>query len=210
MGTYKALPAGFYRRPADVVAGDLLGRFIVRQLGGQRLVARIVETEAYLGRKDRASHAWGGRRTPRSRVLYSPPGTAYVYLIYGIYHCLNAVTGDSTDGDAVLIRAAEPLRGISTMVAHRSLLANPRDGDLTGGPGKLCQALAIDRRHNARTLTRGGLRLTEGTPVAQREIVTGPRIGIDYAGDARLWPLRFAIVGNRHVSRPYPKVDPGS
>ena len=208
MGAYKTLPAGFYRRPADVVAPDLLGRFIVRRLGDQRLVARIVETEAYLGRGDRASHAWGGRRTRRSRVLYSSPGTAYVYLIYGMYHCLNAVTGDSTDGDAVLIRAAEPLRGISTMAAHRGLQREPREGDLAGGPGKLCQALAIDRRHNARTLTRGPLRLTEGMPVAAQEVVAGPRIGIDYAGEAKLWPLRFAILGNRHVSRPHPKVGP--
>ena len=208
MGAYKTLPVGFYRRPADIVAPDLLGRFIVRELGGERLVARIVETEAYLGRKDRASHAWGGRRTPRSEVLYAAPGTAYVYLIYGMYNCLNAVTGDSTDGDAVLIRAAEPLRGTSTMAAHRSLHRKPREGDLAGGPGKLCQALAIDRRHNALSLTRGRLRLTEGTPVAEREVVTGPRIGIDYAGEAKLWPLRFAIMGDRHVSRPRPKVGP--
>ncbi len=190
------------------MAPDLLGRYIVRQVDGERLVARIVETEAYLGATDRASHAWGGRRTKRSQVLFSRPGTAYVYLIYGMYHCLNAVTGDSTNGDAVLIRAAEPLRGMTTMQKNRSLNQagdwRPRPGDLAGGPGKLCQALSIDLRDNARTLTRGDLRLTSGVPVAPTEVVTGPRIGIDYAGPAKRWPLRFSIVENPHVSKPHP------
>lgn len=202
LGAYKTLPDAFYRRPADRVAPDLLGRYIVRCTGDERLVARIVETEAYLGVGDRASHAWGGRRTARSEVLYSAPGTAYVYLIYGIYHCLNAVTGDGRDGDAVLIRAAEPLRGTGTMRRNRLLDRDPRPGDLAGGPGKLCQALAIDRKDNTRMLTRGDLRLTFGTPVAPEIIASGPRVGIDYAGDARNWPLRFAVAGNPHVSKP--------
>jgi DNA-3-methyladenine glycosylase len=212
LGAYKALPSLFYRRPADVVAPDLLGRYIVRQIEGERLVARIVETEAYLGAKDRASHAWGGRRTQRSRVLYSTPGTAYIFLIYGMHNCLNAVTGDSSDGDAVLIRAAEPLRGVVTMRLNRALNrplsrpldGEPRPGEVAGGPGKLCQALSIDRDENNRMLTGGALRLTVGSPAGGDGVVAGPRIGIDYAGEAKDWPLRFSIRGNRHVSKPYP------
>jgi DNA-3-methyladenine glycosylase len=212
LGAYRTLPSSFYRRPAEVVAPDLLGRYIVRQIDGVRLVARIVETEAYLGTRDRASHAWGGRRTQRSGVLYSTPGTAYVYLIYGMYNCLNAVTGDSNDGDAVLIRAAEPLRGVATMRLNRALKRppkrppdwQPRPGEVAGGPGKLCQALSIDRDENNRLLTQGKLRLTVGSPIEQGAVITGPRIGIDYAGEAKEWPLRFAIRDNRHVSKPYP------
>jgi DNA-3-methyladenine glycosylase len=208
LGAYKTLPVSFYRRPAEIVAPQLLGRYIVRRVEDERLVARIVETEAYLGAADRASHAWGGRRTKRSRVLFSTPGTAYVFLIYGMYNCLNAVTGDTNSGDAVLIRAAEPLRGITTMrqnrILNRPCTWLPRPGDLTGGPGKLCQALSIDRQDNSRTLTRGDLRLTDGEPVASADVVTGPRVGIDYAGEAKHWPLRFSVLDNPHVSKPHP------
>lgn len=204
MDFYETLPTDFYARSADQVAPDLVGRYIVRRVSGERLVARIVETEAYLGAPDRASHAWGGRRTPRSEVLYSAPGTAYVYLIYGIYHCLNAVTGDCSNGDAVLIRAAEPLDGFATMRRNRSLAGEPGPGDLAGGPGKLCQALAIDLQDNARMLTRKGLHLTVGESVSPGEISAGPRIGIDYAGEAKDWPLRFSLTGNPHVSKPRP------
>ena len=186
------------------MAPDLLGRYIVRQHDGERLVARIVETEAYLGAKDRASHAWAGRRTKRSQVLYGTPGTAYVYLIYGVYNCLNVVTGDSSDGDAVLIRAAEPLRGTEIMRRNRALNRELRPGDLAGGPGKLCQALSIDRSDNAQPLISGRLRLTDGVPIVQNAVVLAPRIGIDYAGEAKDWPLRFSVRGNRHVSRPFP------
>lgn len=202
MGAYKTLPEAFYRRPADRVAPDLLGRYIVRRADGERLVARIVETEAYLGTPDRASHAWGGRRTPRTEVLYAPPGTAYVYLIYGMYHCLNVVTGDGSEGDAVLIRAAEPLRGAATMRRNRSLEREPRPGDLAGGPGKLCQALAIDLADNAQMLTRGDLRITFGSPAPSDVVASGARVGIDYAGDAKHWLLRFAVAANPHVSKP--------
>jgi DNA-3-methyladenine glycosylase len=187
-----------------VVAPDLLGRYLVRRLAGQRLVARIVETEAYLGASDRASHAWGGRRTPRNEALFRDGGLAYVYFIYGMYHCLNAVTGRAANGDAVLIRAAEPIVGEDLMARHRGLSRRPRPGDLTGGPGKLCQALAIDRQQNGQSLKTGSLVIAQGEPIRTQLVVSGPRIGIDYAGDAVDWPLRFAEGGNRHVSRPYP------
>lgn len=112
---FRPLPLSFYRRPAETVARDLLGRYLVRELGGERLVLRLVETEAYLGAPDRASHAWGGRRTQRNESLYLPGGHAYVYLIYGMHYCLNAVTGKKDEGGAVLLRAGEPVEGAERM-----------------------------------------------------------------------------------------------
>ena len=165
---------------------------------------RIVETEAYLGAPDRASHAWGGRRTERNRSLYEKAGTAYVYFIYGMYFCLNAVTGAPDNGEAVLIRAGEPIEGEDLMVRHRRLGRPHRAGDLAGGPGKLCIALAIDRELDGRSLLSGPLTLTAGDPISAEQAIAAPRIGIDYAGAAAEWPLRFAIVDNPHVSRPQP------
>lgn len=204
MGLYSPLFAGFYGRPTQQVARDLLGRFLVREVAGEKLVVRIVETEAYLGKRDRASHAWQGRRTSRNASLYEAAGTAYVYFIYGMYHCLNAVSGEAGEGGAVLLRAGEPVAGTQSMLPLRGLERPPRPGDLAGGPGKLCQALIIDKRFDGASLRRGPLRITRGEPVGAEAVATGRRIGIDYAGQAVEWPLRFAIRGNRHVSRPFP------
>ena len=204
MGRYEALPLGFFRRAAEEVAPDLLGRTLVRDLRGERLALRIVEVEAYLGARDRASHAWKGRRTARNRHLYEDGGVAYVYFIYGMHHGLNVVTGRADNGDAVLLRAGEPLRGAGTMLEHRRLKRPPRPGDLAGGPGKLCQALSVDRTFDGSSLSRGALRITAGEPVSGDDIVVSERIGIGYAGEAAGWPLRFAVLGNRHVSRPLP------
>jgi DNA-3-methyladenine glycosylase len=200
------LPLAFYRRDAAIVARELLGRYLVRQTAAGRLVLRLVETEAYLGAPDRASHAWGGRRTARNASLYLPGGHAYVYFIYGMHFCLNAVTGQADLGSAVLIRAGEPIEGMDAMAANRVWKKLPRPGDLAGGPGKLCQALGIDRALDGVRLNRGELRLVAGEPIEEREIATGPRIGVDYAGDAAAWPLRFSLRGNPHVSRPWPGV----
>src|SRR3954469_16257563 len=145
MSRFRPLPLSFYRRPAEIVARDLLGRYLVRELEGERLVLRLVEVEAYLGGRDRASHAWDGRRTPRNESLYLPGGHAYVYFIYGMHFCMNAVTGEAGVGSAVLLRAGEPVAGMAEMAAHRGWTRPPRPGDLAGGPGKLCQALAIGR-----------------------------------------------------------------
>ncbi len=199
------LPVEFYRRPAAEVARDLLGRHLVHEVGGERLVVRLVETEAYLGAADRASHAWGGRRTARTESLYLAGGHAYVYFIYGMHWCLNAVTGEAGVGSAVLLRAAEPVAGEERLAANRRLARPPRPGELAGGPGKLCQAMGIDRALDGAPLDRPPLVITAGEPVADGEVAAGPRVGVDYAGEAAAWPLRFALRGNRHVSRPRPR-----
>jgi DNA-3-methyladenine glycosylase len=201
---FRPLPISFYRRPAETVARDLLGRYLVRELDGERLALRLVETEAYLGAADRASHASGGRRTPRNESLYLAGGHAYVYFIYGMHYCLNAVTGEAGVGSAVLLRAGEPVEGEERMRENRAWARKPRPGDLAGGPGKICQALAIGRELDGVLLTRPPLSITGGEPVADEEIVASPRIGVDYAGEAALWPLRFSLRGNPHVSRPRP------
>lgn len=201
----------FYRRPAEEVARDLLGCWLVRELAGEpgeRLVLRLVETEAYLGAPDRASHAWGGRRTPRNESLYLSCGHAYVYFIYGMHFCLNAVTGEPDIGSAVLLRAGEPVEGEERMLTNRGWVRPAKPGDLAGGPGKLCQALRVGRELDGAPLDRPPLWIARGAPVDPGEIVAGPRIGVDYAGEAAGWPLRFMIKGNRHVSRPWPTSSP--
>lgn len=208
---FEPLPPGFYRRPAAEVARDLLGRYLVRRLPGgtggraeERLVLRLVEVEAYQGEGDRASHAWAGPVTPRSRRLYREGGHAYVYLIYGMHHCLNTVAGSEEDGHAVLLRAGEPVAGDERMRALRGLAPDrePRPGDLAGGPGKLCQALAVDRSFDGVALWEGDLKIAAGEPVPDARVARGPRIGVAYAGDAARWPLRLAIAGHPHVSKP--------
>jgi len=199
----KPIGANFARRPAQVVARDLLGRLIVRTLDdGSRLVARIVETEAYLGAPDRASHAWNNRRTPRNASLYLPGGHWYVYFIYGMHFCLNVVTGQADTGGAALIRAAEIIEGRETAHRLRTLNGRVRPGDLAGGPGKLCQALAIGPTHDGRAVNDPMLWLAAGQKVKEAQVATGTRIGVAYAGPAALWPLRFAIAGHPEMSRP--------
>ncbi|HUO87081.1 MAG TPA: DNA-3-methyladenine glycosylase [Thermoanaerobaculia bacterium] len=208
MDAGRPLPVAFYRRPVEVVARDLLGRHLVRELDGEPLVLRIVETEAYLGAPDAASHAAGGRRTARNESLYLPGGYAYVYFVYGMHHCLNAVAGRRDEGGAVLLRAGEPVAGEERMRALRGLIGEGgrrvRPGEVAGGPGRLCRALAVDRAFDGGPLYRGPLRILAGEPVVDRGVARGPRIGVGYAGAAADWPLRFAVAGNLHVSRPRP------
>ena len=171
------------------MARGLLGKIIVH--GASR--ARIVETEAYLGLMDAAAHASRGR-TPRTEVIFGPPGHAYVYLIYGIYDCLNIIAEPEGSPGCVLIRAVEPLEGIAIMKRRRRVA---RMEDLGNGPGKLTRALGITLRHNGADLTRG--LLTVQAPARRVAFETGisPRVGITHNTD---WPLRFFIQGNRFVS----------
>jgi DNA-3-methyladenine glycosylase len=202
MSRFRNLPRAFFQRPPEVVARELLGRYLNRRTSGESMVVRLVETEAYLGAEDRASHAWGGRRTRRTASLFRDGGFAYVYLVYGMWNCLNVVCGSRDDGGAVLLRAAEPVSGLDRMACNRGLEGSLAPGALAGGPGKLCQALEVDRSLDGVPLWRGRLCLAEGDPAPADAVVAGPRIGVDYAGEAAAWPLRFALRGNAHVSRP--------
>jgi DNA-3-methyladenine glycosylase len=181
----------FYARPAVDVARDCLGKVLVHG----KTAGRIVETEAYLGVEDRAAHAWRGI-TDRTRVLFGPPGHAYVYFIYGMYECLNFVAEEEGSAGAVLIRAVEPLAGIATMKRRRR--GAKRVEDLASGPGKLTLALGITRKQNGADLTSGPLQVRRLAEEPHFEIEVTPRIGIRHCAD---WPLRFLIAGNRFVSR---------
>jgi DNA-3-methyladenine glycosylase len=191
------LPKSFYSRPAVDVAVDLIGKVLVRKVGNAVCSGKIVETEAYAGPHDLACHASKGK-TPRTAVMFGRPGFAYVYMIYGIHFCLNAVTEPEGYPAAVLIRAIEPIDGVERMRKNRRRAA--RDVDIGSGPGKLCQAMSVDLALNAASL--GGLALrVEDRNVSPSLIAAGPRIGVDYAGEYRDKPWRFFIAGNPHVSR---------
>jgi DNA-3-methyladenine glycosylase len=194
------LSRAFYTRPGVLtVARDLLGRLlVVPDPDGQRVSGIIVETEAYRGPADRASHAYGGRRTRRTETMYAIGGTAYVYFVYGMYYQFNVVTGVADVPHAVLVRALEPLEGLQRMRARRRVAG---DRLLTAGPGRLCQALGIDRGLDGADLTGDRVWIEEGPrPVAPRAIAAGPRVGIDYAGEWRGRPWRFWLRGNPFVS----------
>lgn len=173
----RVLPFEFYRRPTLQVARALLGQLLVC---GER-VGRIVETEAYVGPLDLACHSAKGR-TARTEVMFGPPGVAYVFLVYGMHHCFNVVTGR---GEAVLIRALEPVAGLAATAS-------------TNGPGRLTKAMGIDLRHNGLSLLDGPVRLAAGPPV--KRVKRGPRIGVDYAREWALKPYRWWEHGNRWVS----------
>jgi DNA-3-methyladenine glycosylase len=191
------LDRSFYDRPTLKVAVDLIGKVLVRRLNGRNLAGKIVETEAYVGPSDLASHASRGK-TPRTAVMFGPPGVSYVYMIYGFYFCLNAVTESEGHPAAVLIRALEPLENIRTM---RTLRSNPqRDTNIASGPGKLCMALSIDKNLNAVDLAAGKLWI-EDRSLEVCAIDAGPRVGVDYAGEYKDKPWRFYERGNPHVSR---------
>lgn len=190
------LPLSFYDRDTVKVAKELLGKKLVRLMpDGRRLAGRIVETEAYIGVEDRACHAFNGRRAQSS--LYLGAGHSYVFLIYGMYECFNVVTRKRGDPQAVLIRALEPVEGIELMRENRVV---KRDLDLTSGPGKLCRALAIDRTLDAHVLVEPPLFIEDAPRLAPAKIEASPRIGVDYAGEAAAWPLRFHERGNPYVS----------
>jgi DNA-3-methyladenine glycosylase len=175
----------FYARDTVEVAQDLLGMLLVHRVDGQERIGRIVETEAYLGAHDLASHSSRGM-TPRTRTMYGPPGFAYVYLIYGMYHCMNVVTEPEGNGAAVLIRALEPVRNI---------VLNTR------GPGLLCKAMQIDRSLNGKDMRSDDFYIAATGGMRIEAIVRRPRIGVAYAGAWADHPLRFYIEGNPYISK---------
>jgi len=191
----KVLPASFYDRDTELVSRDLLGCVLECTTPAGMASGIIVETEAYIGEHDPACHAAAGR-TIRTEPLYGRPGIAYVYFIYGMYWCVNAVTRAEGLPSAVLIRAVEPLAGVELMRARRGPARTDRE--LTNGPGKLCIALGIGREHNRASLQRRPLVIREGERVAERDVVVAGRIGIKKAAD---WPLRWYVRNNDFVSK---------
>ena len=181
----RKLPRAFYDRDTIEVAHELLGKLLIRTADGIERIGRIVEVEAYLGPHDLAAHSARGL-TPRTRVMFGPPGHAYVYLIYGMYHCMNVVTQAEGTASAVLLRALEP-------VAHL-------DGR-TQGPGLLCRAMQIDKLVNGHDLLSDDFYIAQEETPARISIVKRPRVGVDYAGHWARRLLRFYVRGNKYVSR---------
>jgi len=201
MSIGEKLSREFYTRcDTLLVARDLLGkRLVVPAPDGARMAGRIVETEAYMGAEDKASHAFGNRRTARTAMMFCEGGVAYVYLIYGMYYQFNVVTGVESVPDAVLIRAVEPEEGLELMRSRRPV---KQERNLTSGPGKLCAAFGINRSYNGADLLGEQLWIEQGArDVKPNEIVAGPRIGIAYAEEFVEKPWRFWVRGNLYVSR---------
>ena len=193
----------FYDRDTVQVARELLGKILVRRLDGVLLAGRIVETEAYIGRCDKACHAYGGRRTARTASMFLGPGHAYIYQIYGTHHCLDLVTEPEGEPACVLIRALRPVLGEEAMrrarYGDRPVTAD-RLRHLLDGPGKVCQALSLGRAQDGLDLTGDELYVCDGPEdlgmppsVSSEKIRSGPRIGIGYAEEARWYPWRFLL-----------------
>lgn len=212
----EALPRSFFTRPVLELAPALLGTELVRIADEGIASGIIVEVEAYRGPEDRAAHSYGGRRTNRTEVMFGDGGYAYVYQIYGMYFCFNVVAAGPGQPEAVLVRAVEPVLGIELMAARRGVELDGKSRwweehrgspppasirRLTDGPGKLCQALDITRGLNGHDLTQSPLFIRRGiSPVPARDIATGPRINVDYAGSWAHKEWRFWIRGNPFVS----------
>lgn len=204
---YRILDTGFYRRDAVTVARDLLGKYLVHETDGQRLVAEITETEAYTGVNDRACHSYGGRRTARTEVMYRSGGISYIYLIYGMYYLFNAVTGAEGDPCAVLIRSGLAVEGRDGIALRRTgriyeELTPKQRAALLDGPGKFCGGLGLAKEQNARDLTAGTLYLCEGERRGFA-VEVGARIGVAYAGEDALLPYRFSIASKDLFLTPY-------
>jgi len=179
------LPRSFYNRDTILVARELLGKHLVHVTPGETRIGRIVEVEAYLGEHDLAAHSSKGR-TERTKIMFGPPGYAYVYLIYGMHHCMNVVTEPEGNAAAVLLRALEPVSPLATR---------------TNGPGLLCRAMGIDRRLNGHDLLSDNFFMTDPGAAPETRILKGPRIGVEYAKHWAKRHLRFYLKGNPFVSR---------
>lgn len=199
------LPYNFYNRDTLEVAPDLLGKYLVRETGGHRLVGKIVEVEAYKGSIDKGAHSYNYRRTPRTEIMFGPPGHAYVYLIYGMYYCLNIVTEEEGEPCAVLIRGIEPVEGEAHMAVLRygkSLeeITRAQRKNLTNGPGKVCKAFDIIKEQNGKPLWSEDFYVGSRDTVEYTEIIRSKRINIDYAEEAKDFLWRYSIKDNPYVS----------
>ena len=199
------LEKSFYSQGALELAKNLLGKTLVRKIDGRVLKGKIVETEAYIGEIDKASHAYNGRRTERTEPLFHEGGIVYVYFIYGLYYCFNVISGEKDKGEGVLIRAVEPLNEFDYISQKRfnkdfDELTSAKRKTLTNGPSKLCMAYSIDKRYNYKKLYEKGDFYIEYSDEENLEIVETTRIGIDYAEEAIDFPWRFYIKGNSYIS----------
>ncbi|MFB3388348.1 DNA-3-methyladenine glycosylase [Flavobacterium sp. LAR06] len=196
------LPLSYYlHQDVLFLAKDLLGKVLFTQIEGQVTAGVIVETEAYFGEIDKASHAYGGRRTNRTEIMYSEGGVSYVYLCYGIHHLFNIVTSVKNEPHAVLIRAIEPLIGTETMELRRNMPITK--SAISSGPGSAAKALGIDKTFNQKDL--GGEEIwieDHGIRYSENDIAATPRVGVAYAQEDAFLPWRFFIKGNKHVSKP--------
>ncbi|MFR1905327.1 MAG: DNA-3-methyladenine glycosylase [Clostridium neonatale] len=201
------LEKDFFKQGALDLAKDLLGKFLVRECDGRILKGKIVETEAYIGEIDKASHAYNGRRTERTEPLFREGGIAYVYFIYGKYFCFNVISGIENKGEGVLIRAIEPLNEFDYLAEKRfnqnyDELTKAKEKALTNGPSKLCLAYSIDKSDNYKKLyEKGNLYIEDNYEDNLFEIVESKRIGIDYAEEAIDFLWRFYIKDNKYVSK---------
>lgn len=196
------LPFSFYQdMDVNQLAMQLLGKHLFTLVDGELTAGMIVETEAYKGSEDKASHAYGGKFTERTKVMYEGGGVSYVYLCYGIHYLFNVVTAPKGMPHAVLIRGLEPVVGKDVMLRRRNMeLLKP---NLTAGPGALAKAMGIDKKLNAKDLLGDEIWIAdEGSVLDYRDIVAVPRVGVDYAGDHALLPWRYYIKGNKFVSKP--------
>ncbi|MBU3092010.1 DNA-3-methyladenine glycosylase [Clostridium sp. CM028] len=195
----------FYAREALQVAKELLGKTLVHEVNGVKLRGKIVETEAYIGSIDKACHAYGGKHTPRLETLYGMPGIAYVYFIYGMYHCFNVITKEEGIAEGVLIRAIQPIEGLDEMSKLRfkkgyNELTKAQIKNLTTGPSKLCIAMNINKENNKQDLCISELYIEDAVEKEKIEIIEAKRIGIDYAEEAKDFLWRFYIKNNIWVS----------
>jgi len=200
---YPVLSSVFYQREDVVqISKDLLGKYLVTEFDGQLTAGKIVETEAYRGPDDKACHAWNNRFTDRTRVMYETGGVAYVYLCYGMHLLFNVVTGPKGMAHAVLIRAIEPIQNVEIMQLRRNMTAlKPQ---LTAGPGAMSQALGIKTAFNGMNLMdlASPIRIEDrGEVVDESDILTGPRVGVESAGECALWPWRFVVKGSVWASK---------
>ena len=196
----------FYQRGALTVAKEILGDYLVREIDGRKIKSIIVETESYIGASDKACHAYNYKKTERTKPLFEEGGIAYVYFIYGLYHCLNIVTNIKDEPEAVLIRAVEPVDNLDYLSNVRfnkgyDELTKTQKKNLTNGPSKLCTALNITKKENYIEFYKKGSLYIESNPNKNFEIVETARIGIDYAEEAKDFPWRFYIKDNMYVSK---------
>jgi len=187
----------FFQNPADFVAKNILGDYLVIKNKKQELIGKIVETESYLGIKDDASHSFGGKITPRTKIMYEPGGIIYTYLIYGKYWCFNIIVSKKNDPQAVFIRALEPVKGLQIMKKNRPA---KEIKDLTNGPCRWTQSFGIDKRFLGKSLISDEIFVVAGCP-KKSKVIRAKRIGIDYAGKSKNRLLRFYLKDNPFVSK---------